>query len=288
MRISTTELNLLREIARGNKKISQIAIALAKSKAQTYRSGQKLVAKGLISRQDGVYTPAKVTHVSMILQLLERYPSLVEPFSGSGLLILTALLEPKRVSEIMNATGVQRTQIFKKLAQARKISLVTTEQDRCALNSKLWPNAVELIQELKKYEETTDGRVPSTARIYHRTENDILYASTEEQDATLTGFSAYADYGIKLLLNARYYRLPKRKLTKRDVFIDSLRIAEKDGESRQIILAALFYAKYERELQGITNELLYTIKKIFEGATIPGYPTLQEIQARAEVYDIKL
>ena len=288
MRISPTELNLLRELARGNKEISTIAIALAKSKAQTYRSGQKLVAMGFMSRQDGIYTPAKVTHVSMILQLLEHYPSLIGPFSGSGLPILTTLLEPKRVSEIMNVTGVQRTQVFKKLAQARKISLVTTEQDRYALNSKLWPSAVEFIRELNKYEETTDARVPAAARIYFKTEHEIIYASAEEQDATLTGFSAYADYGIKLLLNTRYYHFPKKKLTMREIFKDSLRIAEKDRESRQIIIAALFYAKYKRKLQGIMNTLLDTIKRIFEGETIPGYPTMQEIQSRAEVYDIKL
>ncbi len=50
----------------------------------------------------------------------------------------------------------------------------------------------------------------------------MLFKSIRPQDATLTSFSAYGDYGIELGLRDNYYTLPKRELSIREVFIHSL------------------------------------------------------------------
>ncbi len=288
MKLSRTELRILAEIANGNKEISVIAKALKKSKVQVYRSGRKLIDKGFILLSNGHYEAAKATHVNLFLQLLGEYPSICEPLSGSGIKILTALLEPMGIAGIMQETGTKRTQVFKKIEQARAISLAIYEKGRYSLNGRIWGKAVDFLKELKKYEETTDPRVPAESRIYFKNEKEIVFSSKEELDAALTGFSAYGQYGIKLLMGVNYYYLPKKKLSEEEVFRHSLVIAEKDFETRQIILVALFHAKYRKDLQEIRHHILENIEKILEGQKIPGYPTLQEIRDRAETYDIRL
>src|SRR3989338_5871587 len=124
MKLSKTELLILEHIAKGNKDIPQIAKNLKKSKAQIYRSGQKLIKESFIVRSVGYYEPTKTTHVNLFLQILEAYPSTIEPLSGSGIKILTALLEPKSIREIIQETEIKRTQVFKKIKQARVISIV--------------------------------------------------------------------------------------------------------------------------------------------------------------------
>lgn len=288
MKLSRTELRILTEIANGNKGVTGIAKAIEKSKVQIYRSGRKLAEKGYILLSGGHYEAAKATHVNLFLQLLGAYPSIGEPLSGSGIKVLTALLEPRGIAELMQETGIKRTQVFKKIKQARAISLVRAEKDRYSLNGRIWGTAVEFLRELKKYEETTDPRVPSDSKIYFKNEKEIVFSSKEELDAALTGFSAYGQYGIKLLMGVNYYYLPKRKLSKEEVFRHSISIAEKDFGARQIILVALFYAKYRKDLPEIRHKILEDISNILEGQKIPGYPTLQEIKDRAEVYDIRL
>ena len=288
MKLSKTELLILEHIAKGNKDIPQIAKNLKKSKAQIYRSGQKLIKESFIVRSVGYYEPTKTTHVNLFLQILEAYPSTIEPLSDSGIKILTALLEPKSIREIIQETEIKRTQVFKKIKQARAISMVKIKNNKYFLNEKLWNNVIVLLKELKKYEETIDQRIPADANIYFKNEKEIVFSSKKELDASITGFSAYGQYGLKLLMNTHYYCLPKKKLTKKDIFRHSLYITEKSLEFRQIIILALFYAKYKKYLSGINHKILKNIDNIFEGQHIPGYPTLEEIKERADVYDIRL
>jgi hypothetical protein len=288
MKLSRTELQILAEIAKGNKNISRIAKALVRSKSQVYRSGQKLLMKGFLLLSNGFYEPTKEAYVSLLLRLLGDFPSLVEPFSGSGLKFFIALLEPRGPAELMQEAKLGRAQVFKKIKQARAISLIRYENSKYCLNEKIWSNIFGFLQELKTHEETVDERVPADSIIYFKNEKEIVFSSREDLDASFTGFSAYEQSGIKLLMGTNYYYLPKRKLGKEEVFRHSLLIAEKDFEIRQIILIALFYAKYKKMLKRVKHKISNNIDKIFEGQSIPGYPTLEEINDRAEVYHIKV
>lgn len=285
MRLSKTALQMLAEIANGNRGISSIAEAVRKSKAQIYRTARKLTANGFITSS---YEPAKTAHVSLLLQLLSAYPSTINPLSGSGIKLLTSLLKPKCVAEITQETGIKRAYVFRKLRQAKAISLARLENGKYLLNYKIWGKAIDFIKELKKHEETTDARVPSGSVIYFKNEKEIVFSSKEELDAVPTGFSAYEKYGIKLLTVTNDYYLPKKKLSMEEVFRHSLYITEKDFEIWHIIFIALFYAKYKKSLFRIKHKILENLDNIFKGQRIQGYPSLEEIRDRAEVYGIKI
>jgi predicted transcriptional regulator len=288
MKLSRTELLIFSQIAHGNKDIPEIARALKKSRAQIYKSGQKLIAKGIILRVDGSYEPVRETHINLLAQIMTRFSAAIEPFSGSGFPVLTALLQPRTITELVQETGLKRTQTFKLLKIAYERSIVKKEKDTYYLNQKLYAEVIEFLQALQKYEELLDKRVPADAMIYFKNQKEIVFSSGEELEATLTAFSAYERYGIKLLMITNYYYLPKKTLGKEEVFKHSLLITEKDMNIHHIIYVALFYAKYKKQISAIRHKILENLDKIFEGERISGYPTLQEIKDRADVYDIRL
>src|SRR3989338_7553464 len=234
MRLSKTELRILAQLAEGNNKTKEIASALNKSLPQIYRSGQKLIKKGWITSSRREYEPIKNAPSSLLLQSLREFPSLIEPFSDSGLLLLSYLTEPKSLQELKNVSKMSRTQILKKIRQAKKISLLRKEQKRYVLQDKLWVVVANFIRELKEYEKNIDPRVPANSTIYFKTEKEIVFSNPKDLDAAPTAFSAYEKYGIKILSPVGYYVLPKKKLSKKEVFVHSLYIAEKEKEIRDL------------------------------------------------------
>lgn len=288
MRLSITELRLLEQVANGNKRIKGLALALHKSPSQIYKVEQKLGLKGFISRSNGQFTPERITHVTLLLQLLSSYPSVIKPLANSGISLFTALVEERTIQELIKDTKLNKTSIFRKLKEGRQISLVAGKKRKYSLNAKIWPAAKEFLLELKKYEETTDARIPPNSTVYFKNESEIVFSTKERVEAALTGFSAYSNYGIKVFMPEEVYCLPKKKLGIREVFMHSLYVTEKDRSARNIALISLFYAKFKDKLPGIKHPLIDLIKKALAGEKIPGCPDLNEIREKADVYDIKI
>lgn len=288
MLFSKTELNVLAQVGIGNKQVSEIAKALKISDSQVYRLAQKLSEKGMIILSKAILQPTMKTHVNLLLQIIAEFPNLSKPFSGTGLKIYTTIIEPKTIDNIEKETGLHKTTIFKKLNQGLRMSLVFPKDHRYKVNDEIWPKAKEFLIELKKYEESIDPRVPVNSIIYYKNDKEIIFSSKEEIDAVKTAFSAYEKYGIKILTVTYYYYLPKRKLTKEDVFIHSLHVTEKDQEIRHLIFIALFYLKFKKELSRIKHPIIEKIERLLIGEKIDMFPSLAEIKDRADVYGIKV
>ena len=285
MKLSITELKIISELGNGNKDITEIAKALKLSESQIYRGIQSLRKKGILKSQS---EPSEKTHINMLFKLLSRASKLSNPFSGTGLKIFTALIEPKSVAQVEKETGLHKTTILKKIRQARKMSLLIIKKNTYKINESIWSDAKEFFIELKKYEGSIDNRVPVTSTIYFKNEEEILFSNKDELDATLTGFSAYKDFGIKIYTITYYYYLPKKRLTKKDVFMHTLIITEKEMQIQNLILLSLFYLKYKKELNDIKHPIIDNLKKVFRGEMIKDYPSLQEIKDRTEVYNIEV
>lgn len=287
-KLSKTELRLLEQLANGNNRIKNIAKALKKSTKQIYRISKKLSDKGFISVSKSVLKPAEKIHVNLLLNILAEFPNLTEVLADSGINILTVLQTPKTIREITKKTKIKKSIIYKKLKQTINISIIKKQDKHYVLNKKLWKKLREFLINLKKYQETIDSRVQPDSIIYHKTDKEIVFSSKSEQDASLTAFSAYNLYGIKLLLPTNYYYLPKKKLTKKQVFQHSLYVAEKEKIARYLIYTALFYLKFKKELSRTSHNILKSIKKIIAGKKINNYPSLNEIKEKAKLYDIRL
>jgi hypothetical protein len=109
------------------------------------------------------------------------------------------------------------------------------------------------------------------------------FTSIRQQDATPTSFSAYGEYGIDLGLRDNYYTLPKRELSIDEVFIHSLDSAE---DLRQRLFCILFYLKNRDKLESVDHPMMKQIKAVLQGESIKGYPSLEEIEDRVDLYEI--
>ncbi|MBN2368019.1 hypothetical protein JXC34_03295 [Candidatus Woesearchaeota archaeon] len=283
MRFSKTELKVISELGKGNCKIKGIAKALNKSISQIYRIAQKLEIADL---KRGVLKPHMKTHVSLLLKIMARSQALSTPLSGTGIQIYSSITTPKTIKEIVKETGLHKTTVLKKISQGKRMSLAYPEKNTVRVNEKIWPDAKAFFEELKRYEGAVDPRVPVNSIIYHKNEHEIVFSTKEDHNAAPTAFSAYEQYGIKLLTITNYYYLPKKNLKKTDILKHSLYIAEKDNS--HIIFIALFYAKFKKEFKSIKHPIIQKLQRIFKGEKIPEFPSLAEIKDRAEVYHIKI
>lgn len=287
MELSTAEIKVLEQIAIGNKAIKTIALALNKSDKQIYVIAKKIADKGLIERINGKIEPKTIPHMVLLLQLLAKTKNTAPVLSGSGIPIFTALLKPLNLTDLMDETGFTKTTVYRKIEEARKRSLLKKRVSTYQINEKMWSILRDFLEELKKFEATTDKRIPLSSTIYHKKNDEIIFSCKEEVDAKKTAFSAYEEYGIKLLTIKNYYYLPKKNLTKQDILKHSLYIIEKDHSIAYIIYLTLFYVKYREEFE-VKHEILMNINAILAGGKIKGYPSYQEIKDRAEVYNIKV
>lgn len=287
MELSKGELLLLEQIAKGNRSLRSIALALNKSEKQIYVYVKNLSDKGYTTLSNGNIEPKRLVHVSLLLQLLSKTPNLPHILSGSGISILQEMLKPVTIPEISKKTGYKKTAIYSKLVEARKRSLVNKNKNTFEINERVWCELKEFLEEVLKYESSIDDRIPTSAIIYYKRGNEIIFSAKENIDAVKTAFSAYGQYGIELLTSTNYYYLPKKDLKKIDILMHSLYIEEKEYDIRYLIFIALFYAKYKKELK-VNHPIIRNLSEIFSGKNINGYPSYQEIKDRADVYNIKL
>jgi len=287
MHLSKTEILLLEQVAKGNKLVKSIALALKVKERRVYAIITNLVEKGFIRRINGDIEPEDTLHVKLFLQVLIDYPNVASVLSNSGLPILISLLKSLNIDEISDETGFKKTVIYTKISEARKRSILIKTHLSYRLNDKIWSKLIEFLTELNKYESITDTRIPASATVYYKKNKEIIFASKEETDAEKTAFSAYEKYGIKLLTVKNYYYLPKKTLTKEEILRHSLYIVEKEKNIRNLIFIALFYAKFKSEFK-IKQEILMNISAVLAKGTVKGYPSYQEIKDRAEVYGIEV
>jgi len=287
MNLSKPELRVLEQIAKNNTKVLEIAHALKKSDKQIYRTSKNLIETEFIELSRGKITAKKITHNTLLLQLLSQHPNLVEILSSNGIKILTATLDPKDINQIINETGLKKSLVYQKLKQAFNMSIIKKENKNYVLNEKIWNKLKEFLEEYKRFSESVDQRIPANSTIYKKTKKELLFANKGKIDATLTAFSCFEKFGIKLLLTTNYYVLPKKKLSKKEIFMHALLIAEKEKTIKHLIFISLFYIKFKKELS-IKHPIVDKLKLILKGKDIPDYPKLQEIKERAEIYDIKI
>jgi len=289
MQLSQTELKILEQVANGNERIEDIAQTLHRSNSQIYRAQQRLSEYGFLHLNNGNLEPEKSTYSSLILILLSRYSNLIELFSDSGLKILMSILKPKSVNEIMRDTNLKKSTIYKKIRIGRNISAITVDnKHKFTINEKIWPNLRDYLEENKKLEEITDNRIPVNSVIYHKNEDEILFSNKFELNATLTAFSKYEKYGIKLLLPTHFYYLPNRELSKGEILLHSIYIVNREKDYRYLTYIALFYLKFRNEFSKIKHPILKKIESILKGKTIDEYPTLDEIKEKGLLYDIRV
>jgi len=288
MNFSLTELQIIENIGKGLEKPKELALAIKKSPQQTNLSLNNLKNKGIINRKKGRVNLDQKTHAALLAKELIGHPNLKEILSGSGISVLSSSLEPLSANEIADRTGLKKSIIYRKIRQGINLSILRKKDKKYSINEKIWPELKKLLIELINYESTIDSRIPSDGIIYYKSGSGIVFSTRQDRDASLTAFSKYADFGISIFSTAKYYYLPKKKLSLKEIFMHSIYVADKSRDYRQLVYAALFYLKHKSSLKRIENSTLEILKKILRGEKIGGYPSLEDIKEKAEQYNLTI
>ncbi|MFH0970734.1 MAG: hypothetical protein V1776_04725 [Candidatus Diapherotrites archaeon] len=288
MELSKTELLILEQIAQGNQMVPGLAKALQKSEKQIYVGIKRLVNKDFVTLHRGRVKGTHDLPTTLLLQLLSETPYVSPVLSDSGIPILQLLETPQTAQQIIQKTGYRKSIVYQKLKKGIGHNMIVEKEKTYQWNPKLWLLLQSFLQEITKHEQTIDARVPPSSVIYFKNKDEIVFSTKEELDASLTAFSAYKDFGIKLYNITYFYYLPKKKLTAEEVFRHSLYVAEKTSEIRHIIFVALFYLKHRKKLSKIQHPILEKLNRTFYGEKFGGFPSLQEIKDRAAVYDLEV
>jgi predicted transcriptional regulator len=202
---------------------------------------------------------------------------------------LIARLErtPKSLEDLAVETGIPSDTLYGYLKGFLWVGIVSRSRHGksylFSFNFILWPELKEFVTSLQEYQVLR--LVPRSALLIKSYGTSVLFKSLRQQDATHTSFSAYGNYGIELMLRDYYYTLPRGELSIQEVFIHSLDSA---WEFSQKLFCALFYLKNRDKLEAIDHPMMNDLKAVLQGESIKGYPTLEDIEDRMDLYDIKL
>ena len=292
MRFSESEIKALVLVAGSEQDLhpGDLSLALNLHPDTLSRLVTGLVNKGMLGREGKEIALAKTPPA-------EAFKKLYFSHRASPFLLLLAdrrvdLLsgiesEQKNAEVLEKEIGIPKKTIYRYLKSLLRLGAVKrTKQNRVylySLNEILWPEIEGFVAALQEYQALR--LVPREALLIKSYRDNVLFKSIRSQDAMPTSFSAYEDYGIELGLRDNYYTLPKRELSIQEVFIHSLDSAE---DYRQKLFCVLFYLKNRDKLGGVDHPMMKDLKAVLQGERIKGYPTLEDIEERADLYDIKL
>jgi predicted transcriptional regulator len=292
MRLSESEIGALMLVA-GSEKAPRpwdLSQALNLRPESLSRVVTDLVNKGLLEREGKEIALARApaaesfkklyfSHRASPLHLLlaDRRADLLARIDGGQ----------RSVEVLEKETGIPEKTIYRYLKDFIRLGVVRrSKQGRTYLysfNYVLWPELKGFVTALLGYRAA--HLVPREALLIKSYGDRVLFKSIRRQDATPTSFSAYGEYGIDLGLRDNYYTLPKRELSIEEVFIHSLDSAE---SLQHRLFCILFYLKNRDKLERVDHPMMKQIKAVLQGESIKGYPSLEEIEDRAELYEIEL
>ncbi len=292
MRLSESEIGALMLVAGSEKALrpGDLSQALNLRPESLSRVVTDLVNKGLLEREGKeialARTPAAesfkrlyFSHRASPLHLLlaDRRADLLSCIDGGQ----------KSIESLEKETGIPKKTVYRYLNDFIHLGAIwRSKQGRTYLysfNFIIWPELKDFVTALLEYKAVL--LVPREALLIKGYGNSVLFKSIRQQDATTTSFSAYWEYGIDLGLRDNYYTLPNREITIEEVFIHSLDSAE---DLRQRLFCILFYLKNRNKLERVDHPMMKQIKAVLKGESIKGYPSLEEVEDRAELYEIEL
>jgi len=248
----------------------------------------RLKDKGLVERAGGEILLAGTPPAEAFKRLYysHRASPLPEILSGRRVELLSRLGQsPRSLEALAEETDISSDTVYYYLQGLRPLGIVSRSRQGKAylysFNYIIWKELKDFVTALREFQVLR--LVPREALLIRSYENSVLFKSLKQQDATPTSFSSYSEYGIKLGLRDYYYTLPKRELFIGEIFIHSLDSAE---DYRQRLFCILFYLKNRDELKDARHPMMKSIRAVLRGEHIKGYPTVEEIEEQAELYEI--
>ena len=292
MRFSETEVEALVLVAESKQTLhaGDLSRALNLRPETLSRMTTALVNKGLLEREGNEIAMARTPAAETFKRLYfahraSPFPILLADRRAD--LLSRIDNEQKSVEGLEEETGIPRKTIYRYLKDFLHLGAVKrSKKGRAYLfsfNYIIWKDLKDFATALFEYQALR--LIPREGLLIKSYGDSVLFKSLRSQDATLTSFSVYEDYGVELGLRDNYYTLPKRELSIKEIFVHSLDSAE---DYRQRLFCMLFYLKNRDKLEGVEHPMMKDLNTVLHGERIRGYPTIEEIEDKADLYGIKL
>lgn len=290
MHLKENEVRVLMQITRSLEPVhpGDLQKELSLLKGSVSRIITRLQDIGLVERSKGQIVLAGTPPAEAFKRLYytHRASPLPEVLSGQRMELLSRLDQRlMNLEALAEETGISSDTIYFYLRGFLSLGIVSrSKQGKAYLysfNNILWEELKDFVSSLQEYQLLR--LVPREALLIKSYDDSVLFKSLRQQDATPTSFSVYEDYGIILGLRDNYYTLPERELSIQEIFIHSLDSAE---DYRQRLFCILFYLKNRDELKDARHPMMESIRAALRGENIKGYPSREEIEEQAELYEI--
>ncbi|MGC8578086.1 MAG: MarR family transcriptional regulator [Thermoproteota archaeon] len=268
-----TELSLISNLSSENfVELSALARNMNASVSQVSKTLKHLEEKGFIVKKRFkkrilVKLP-KNPLVDLIKKVYKRYPKLL---IGKKEVLLPHLLDFHDFSSLEAKTKLSSKQLSVYLKELAELGILEQTNGKFKLRSDL-----EELNTLAKLLRVYSSNV------------DLFESDSLVDGATLTGFSAYKNYGVKVVPYKYFYIKGKRKVSIEEVFVDSIWFAK---NSNDLSLVSIFYLKNR---DNMNFEKIYQIARSYgiqeKLALIPKFirDNFEEIKEKAKLYGISI
>ena len=246
MKLTKPMIRAFNHIVRGENTLTKLAQALLKSVCWTDIVLSSLEKEGFITKKSN-YTMrgsrflieiADTQHASKLRELLFEYPgiSFEEILADGRLLFLAALSEDWMTTKIaIQLSGISKYIIDRYRPKLKNRGVIANRKGLYKINEKGWPLLKEFLIAYKNYSKIN-------GQVKWKYNEEIIFKLNNENliENNATGFYAYKDHGVKVGVISALCILPKRKLSKEEVFVHSL---FEVNDPRTLHLALTFYFK---------------------------------------------
>ncbi len=245
MKLNKSMIEAFTEVVRGINTIENLALAMRKSPNRTVEIIKDLENEGFLNKR----TDYSIKGSRKIIELANTYPAvklkeiifeyptiLGDVLSDSKLLFLAALSEDwmtTAVASDLSLVSKYMIERYRKMLKDR--GLIIQKKELYTLNEKAWPSVKDFLMAYRNYSAIRGN-------VKWKYQDDVLFEvdNAELMQGSVTGLYSYKNYGVKVRVISALCLLPKKKLSKEEIFIHSL---FEVNDPRTLHLALTFYIK---------------------------------------------
>ncbi|MEK6876463.1 MAG: hypothetical protein AABX63_03570 [Nanoarchaeota archaeon] len=246
MKLSKPMLQVFKLVIHNYSTIAQLSQMLQKSNNWISEVVSELEEEGFIAKESSFAISksrkailiADTPYALKLRDLMIEYKTVdfSQILSGAKLKLLSALCFDwktlKTSSSLAQISLISSRNIAKPLANR---GILTRKQGMWKVNSKTWPLLFEFLKECRNF-----SRLNGSVKWKYGNEVIFEIDDPKLKKGVYTGFSRYADYGIKVHAVKALCLFPEKRLSKEDIFVHSL---FEIADSRTLYLCLAFFLK---------------------------------------------
>ena len=239
--MNQTEIRILRllKAARDHStKVVNLANELKISRRSIERTLKSLREKDLVKVTNGVASLSSTPKSSVLARLSNDMP-FYKLVLDSGERILPALLEPRKMSEISNLTGLSSSTIQRSLNRMKETGAIVQKGNEFSINEK-YPD-IRLLASILREEELSKLIQNKNEQIVYRDSRNVIKRvplGTPLAEGAKTAFSIFSAFGMDLRPEFDYYIVPAQMIRREDALVHSLVVSTNKLERTH---CAVFY-----------------------------------------------